>query len=249
MRVEVNSCQGILKLWERIEIVVGEGTEAGHYIARIEDFSKQGIIISCPEMVSGNTLLRDNADCIVFFNREDAMYRLITRIRRDAGQPNRYVLRPLQEIQRVQRRQFVRVEMWQKMSFAVLPSAVGNASTAGSTLEWVKALCQNISGGGILMKTDRELTVDDVLILKCPLFDEIGLPEALVGVCRRVFKEKTGFLYGIEFILEHQIDQYVESTSRALLPKAVMHYDLLMQNKLVIFIFRQQLALRKKGLL
>ncbi len=239
-----------LELWDRIEIVTGESSESGHYLARIEDFRDAHLVISAPELLSGHTLLRDNADCIVFFNREDAMYRFHSRISVLTSDGRRfYILQAPDEIRRVQRREFVRVDFDKQMSYALLTRAASSESTNLGKLKWRDGRCHNVSGGGVLLQVEHEVRKDDIVILKCPLFDEIGLPEAIAGICRRVdIKDKKRFC-GIEFILEEAFARFVEPEIQKNLPKAVLHFDQMMQNRLVLYIFQQQVALRKKGLL
>lgn len=74
-----------LRVWEKIELLVGDGDSAGHYLARIEDFINGGIVITEPEFLSGNSLMRENADIMVVVCREDAMYQFASTIRKAIG--------------------------------------------------------------------------------------------------------------------------------------------------------------------
>ena len=81
-----------LKLWERIELIVGEGDSSGHYWSRVEDFINDGILISEPEFLGGNTLLREKCEVMVVITRTDAAYRFYSRIRTFSNQGGRKLL-------------------------------------------------------------------------------------------------------------------------------------------------------------
>ena len=239
-----------LKLWERIRIIVGDEGSEGFYVARIEDFSGKKIIISNPELSAGKTLLRNNADCEVQVTRQDAVYMFHTKIHLQVDESERqYWLDNPDKITRIQRRQFVRIDMWQKISYALIKSINDTNHTCITSLQWHDTASINVSGGGILIKTNGEVQVDDLVIIKSPFFDEIGIPDVIAGICRRSFKENDEYVCGIEFLLDDQIDSFIGCNCAKLLPESVYQYSLLMQNRLVIYIFRQQLELRKKGLL
>ena len=46
-----------LNIWDRVELLVGEGDEQGIYVSRIEDVNSEGIVIVKPDFVTGNRLL------------------------------------------------------------------------------------------------------------------------------------------------------------------------------------------------
>ncbi len=239
-----------LKLWERIRIIVGEEGSEGFYVARIEDFSGDKIIISKPELSAGETLLRNDCDCEVQVTRDDAVYMFHTRIHLHVDDTERqYWLDNPDKITRIQRRQFVRIDMWQKIRYACVKSVRDPQHTCITSLQWHDTASINVSGGGILIKTNGEVQVDDLVIIRTPLFDEIGIPDIIAGICRRSFQENGECVSGIEFLLDDQIDSYLGCDCARLLPESIYQYSLLMQNRLVIYIFRQQLELRKKGLL
>ncbi len=238
-----------LKLWERVEIIVGEGESAGHYVARIEDFIDKGIIVSSPEYIDGNTLLRDGCLVLFLLTREDAIYQFsssITRITRD-GQTVHLLVRP-NGPQRVQRRQFVRVDLFTTVTYVRVKDQPPPDTNSGDR-GWRKSKTVNISGGGILMEVDEDMSVHDSVLLKLRLFSEIGLPGIVAGTCRRTFKEDGKRLGGIQFLRSTQLARHFTQSEMASLPAAVKGFDQLSQNRLVAYVFQQQIELRKKGLL
>jgi c-di-GMP-binding flagellar brake protein YcgR len=238
-----------LKLWEKIEINVGEGNDTGRYLARIEDFVKEGIVISTPEFIGGNTLLRDNVDVAVIITREDAVYLFHSHLKRIQTHLKAiYQLEPPADIHRIQRRQFVRIEKRAEVLYARLTSAKTPAPRS-IRIKWNRSGIVDISAGGVLMKTQEKLQVDDILVLQIPFLNGLGFPEHIVGLCRRTFHERHQLFAGVEFITSDQLTRYLDSNELEALPKSVKVFDLTVQNKLAAYVFNQQIELRKKGLL
>jgi c-di-GMP-binding flagellar brake protein YcgR len=100
-----------LKIWDKIEITVGDDAGAGVYSTRIEDIS-QGILIAAkPHFVRGGRLLTAEAFVFIRFMRPDAMYQVSAKIRPLNGRKDGWVqLYSLGRIERVQRRDFVRID-------------------------------------------------------------------------------------------------------------------------------------------
>ncbi|MFH1374796.1 MAG: PilZ domain-containing protein [bacterium] len=238
-----------LKLWEKVEIIVGDGESAGHYVARIEDFIDEGIIISSPEYTDGNTLLRDGCRILFLLTREDAVYQFvstITRITRD-GQTVHLLVRP-KGPQRVQRRQFVRVDLFTGVSWVNLADNP-LAGAGDSEMKWKKSKTVNISGGGVLMAVKESPSTGDLMLLKVDLFTEIGLPDVVASICRRTFRDDGKYLVGVQFLRSTQLAGHFTQGRLAALPATVRDFDQSAQNRLVTYVFQQQIELRKKGLL
>jgi len=100
-----------LKVWEKLRLVVGEGSQAGIYEARVEDFINGGVVITAPEFIGGHSLLRNGVQVVVQITREDAAYQFDSLVRMLPGDDSkRIILTPPRHLQRIQRRQFARVE-------------------------------------------------------------------------------------------------------------------------------------------
>jgi len=238
-----------IKLWEKIEIYVGEGSDAGRYVARIEDFARDGLVVSSPEYITGGTLMRNGSDCTVLLTRRDAVYEFHSCITVSGeGNNRRYVLTPPGDVRRVQRRQFVRIELVKPFSFAIVPDRVTDEMSF-ATLDWRQTRTVNISGGGILMAAPVPIKTGDLLLLKMKFFGEVGLPLALGAICRRTVTQKEQLLAGIEFIRAENLTRLFNEGQRRLLPESASYFDQTMQNKLVNYVFQEQVRLRQKGLL
>jgi len=94
-------------------------------VTRIEEIINGGIFITPPEMVSGNTLLRNDLPVIVQIVRDDAAYQFHSRIRvSGSGETRRFILTPPQRMQRVQRRMFARVDVTTRIEYALIQSGM-----------------------------------------------------------------------------------------------------------------------------
>ncbi len=234
-----------LKVWEKLEIVVGDDDQRGIYIARIEDFLAGGILITAPEFQQGTTLLRENCEVNVLVTKADAVYQFASKIRRFNTQAKSlYILTPPRQIARVQRRQFVRIDFIERISIAL----VGSSST-GDEFEWLEGSCRNISGGGMLIRSDAEIQTGDLLLLKAAIFDDLAIPLPLAAVCRRTQREDKERLFGIEFVRQDNMEVFLNSKRLATLPLSVTGFDRVAQNRLVNHIFQQQIQMRRKGIL
>ncbi len=238
-----------LKLWEKLEIITGEGDEIGIYTARIEDFVREGIVISTPEFVKGHTLLRDKASVRVVFTKEDAAYQCQCRISKyPDNSRNLFLLSRPSKTKRVQRRAFVRVDMLEAIRYTCL-SRVIKWEDFEEKAEWISSRTENMSGGGLLMKPIGDLETGTRLLIKVGFFPGIGLPETVCGIVRRIFTVEKCLMAGIEFIVSERLADHFNAEDFTHLPAAVKRFDRRAQNRLVSYIFRQEIELRKKGLL
>ncbi len=238
-----------LSVWERMEIVVGEGSAAGRYVARVEDLTDNGIVVSSPDLIGGRTLLRDNCQVAVFITRRDAVYQFYSRIRRvSTGADVRYLLEPPRLTQRLQRRRFVRVAHLDHISIAAVPRTGSNVSSLAEPA-WHRAAVVNLSGGGVLLRIEREIPVGDRVLLRVGSLSDIGLPTIIAGVCRRAFRDRREYHAGVEFLRRDQLTEHFTDRELAVLPQTLHDFDQSAQNSLVTYVFRCQVHLRKRGLL
>jgi c-di-GMP-binding flagellar brake protein YcgR len=236
-------------VWEKIEIVVGEETNTGRYVARIEDFAKEGIIITQPEFIDGGTLLRENCDVAVFVTREDGVYRFHSRISRTkAGTKVTHLLSFPKTVRRVQRRQFVRIELFIPIQYANL-STGRKGKRASGQFKWLQSTIINMSAGGVLMKVPEQVACSDLILLKMDFLRQANVGDTIAGTCRRTFKESKEYYAGIEFITAQQLGRHFDAKKLRILSQSARDFDQTAQNRLASYVFLQQVELRKKGLL
>jgi len=238
-----------LKLWERIVVVVGEGAEAGRYASRIEDFAGDCLVITEPQFLSGNTLLRDGLHVSVQLTRDDAIYQFESRISRGSESTNgQALLSAPHDFRRVQRRLFVRIGMRERVEYAIVTSTV-DWSCWQQSLTWVEAQTIDISGGGMRIEATEEVAVGSLLLLRLRSLRPDMLPEFVFAVCRRIMNDHEGKSLGLEFVLAERLDRTPGAPPPVMLSSPLTQFNNAAQNKLVVWIFNKQIAMRQKGLL
>ena len=238
-----------LKVWEKIDIIVGEGPDAGRYVSRIEDFINNGIVITQPEFIEGNILLREGAQVTVRVTRNDAAYQFYSSIKQGSLKNRKYlILTPPKNIQRVQRRLFVRIELSDRVRYANL-EPVKNGVVDIEKLSWQQSHTFDISGGGLLLHVTDEVKSKDLLLMQVNYFREMKLPEYVVGCCKRTCLKNENRCAGVEFVISNQLSRHFSPKELKILPTAVTDFDRRAQDRLVNDIFRRQIELRQKGLL
>ncbi len=234
-----------LKLWERIEIVVADGDDKGLYLARIEDFIDDGIVISNPEFREGSTLLRDNCEVVVLVIKEDAVYQFYSLLsKKESGGKPIFALTLPREVRRVQRRQFVRIDLIKNVKVANM-----GARDVARRPFWKDTTSMNISGGGMLIKKPHDLDAPDLLLIKSDIFTQLDIHHPVAAICRRSYVKDNQHYSGVEFIRGDSLTHYFYEEEASSLPETVARFDYQAQNKLVTYVFQQQIELRKKGLL
>ncbi len=235
-----------LDIWERVEIVVEENDDVGIYVARIDDFNKDGIVITQPEWIKGSKFMISNAKVFVRFAKSDALYQFPAQTRRLAGkEAGNLQLFNIGSIRRLQRREFVRVDYVTKMTYTVLE----NMKNEKQKFNWLPSLTTNISAGGLLMKIDDRVETDHLLLLKITNYAELNIPRFVVAICRRILRNGEYLLAGVEFVVQENLHNYLKPEDLERLPVQVKKFNIQNQNKLVRFVFEEQIKERNKGLL
>jgi len=234
-----------LELWEKIEIQVEENGDRGIYISRVEDFTKDGIVITKPEYASGSKLLMANATVYVGFMKSDAMYGFTARMKPcHENPPGRILLYSIGSVKRMQRREFVRIEYTTSLKYTVL-------KTKGDiqNYNWHSSLSYNISAGGMLLGVDGEVREGELLLLMITNHARLGIPRFVTAICRRITERKDDIKAGVEFIRDDMLSKYFSEEQVDRLPSQVKKFNSRIQNKLVRFVFEEQVRERNKGLL
>ncbi len=238
-----------LKVWEKITIVVGEESDAGLYEARVEEVINGGIVITNPEFVSGKTLLRNDLSVTVQVTRDDAAYQFRSSIKSQLFEGRkRVVLTPPSSFQRLQRRQFVRVETPARVQYAAV-SRNTDWVRWQEEVAWHSTFAKDISAGGVLICLDDALHSTDILALKIDIFADLGLPETLLASgCRKFSRDDQRFC-GMKFICEDMLREYFSAEDIRLMPDVLKSFNKIAQDRLVTFLFHKQVELRRKGLI
>lgn len=238
-----------LQVWERLTVLVGQGASQGIYAARVENLINGGIVITQPELLQGETLLREQMPVAVQITRQDAIYEFLSQVHRLVHDgASRVVLTPPKSMRRVQRRLFVRIELRRPMKYALLGAAF-SADGEGFAPSWTVSQLVDLSAGGLLMEIADELLPNTILMVQSAAFADLGLPTELLATVQRLDRNKSKSLAGVRFILTEDIDKQLAGYPIERIPSNAMQYDRATQNKVVGHIFQQQIKLRQKGLL
>jgi len=238
-----------LKIWEKITIIVGEEETVGIYHSRVEDFCAEGVFITNPTMIGGDTLLRNNLLVSVQIIREDAAYEFQSVIGRiEQNNKSRVALTSLTALRRVQQRLFVRLELRSPATYAFLSQLIGRSNIEQS-LKWEQAELLDISGGGALLTVNENTEPNVLLLFQSVLFKELGMPECIVALARRCASQQKQLVLGVEFIIAEELSSFLNNDTLDQLPSSCRRFDHVIQNKLVNYVFQQQVKLRQKGLL
>ncbi len=238
-----------LQAWEKLLLCVGDGSETGYYEARIEDFVADAVVVTEPEMVGGSTRLREGSDVVVRLTRDDAIYQFRSRVRRLGHRADgRVALRRPEFMERVQRRLFVRLAVTDPIDLALLPTDQVPFDADGAL--WHTSKLVNISGGGAGLVTTEPVEMNSVIVVRSPLFVRIGIPEYLIAMVRRMQRaERKGFQIGLEFLVTDEPRPTALTPLRGSLPRFLLQFTAIEQEKLVAWVFNEQISLRQKGLL
>ncbi len=235
-----------LDIWQKIEIVVEEKGESGTYVARIDDFNTGGIVITKPEWIGGGKFLVSNARVFVRFVKSDAMYQFPAHTRRLKDKmADKLLLYNIGSIRRLQRREFVRIDYLTKLTYTV----ISDLKNKNREFKWFPSQTSNISAGGVLMKVGNQIKIGDLLLLKIDNYSTMKIPRFIVACCRRLVSKGESLMAGVEFVIAEKLNKYFESEELEKLPIPVKKFDIQNQNKLVRFIFEEQIEERNKGLI
>ena len=238
-----------LKIWEKLIIVVGDDEQAGYYEGRVEDFINGGIVVNNPIFLSGSSMIRQDLPVTVQICRDDAIYQFASRIHsysRNNGR--RLVLAPPQSLRRIQRRQFVRIEMSSPVAYTVVPDAV-DWSDWENSLTWTESHLVDISAGGAQIRTTGDVAEDNLVLLNVDFFAEEELPSPIIGRCCRAFASSNDHFAGLQFLIVDRPSESMKHIDISRWPAALKRFSRRQQDKLSNYLFRKQVEFRQKGIL
>lgn len=239
---QYDTCVG---LWEKIELVSEEDPHGAIYQSRVEDITSDGIIISIPVYGGGDgQLLTSHSLVNVRFKRPDAMYQFSARmkgIKNNFGK--RILLYDLGRLVRVQRREFVRLNYRMSLEYAKLTGD----NWAEDALEWKSSETIDISAGGFLMRVDDTVQPHDRLLLNVDRAHRMGLPRLVVALCCRVVRVDHNHMAGVAFIRSGDFAKYFSHEQIELIPEPARQFDTAAQNKMIKFVFDEQVQKRQMG--
>lgn len=244
MQLSIPKIPEPLVIWEKIEILTSLDDTAGLYVARIEDFENEGLLITQPEFIKGETLLRDKCPVILRVTKSDAVYHFESTIqKKDIDGFQKFFLSNPVFKQRIQRREFARLVYSTPLEYTVYDEKYKNNQ------QWYKSYSWDISGNGILFEVKDFVKQHTALLLKIDLFNELDIQVPILGLSQRILLDNKTRLCGLSFVTSDQFQGFEKKHGTHHIKNLEHNFDLQAQEKLVSFVFQQQLSQRKKGLL
>ncbi len=236
-----------LELWERLLLVIEKDGIRSEFITRLEDIKQSSYILEMPIRQSGNATLSKGDLVKVSYNKKDAAYTFKASIKDlFEGESSSIEVEKPTDVSRIQRRHFVRLDISGNLVFRILESP---ESSEGSISQKFQGSLLNISAGGVLFETETPIKADSLLILDFTLKGHQTLSNVLAVVKRAEAIDDEMHIIGSEFISNDNRAQYGLETLGDFLPPGTGTFDDNLQKLMVQFIYKQQVARRKKGML
>ncbi len=214
-----------LKINQRVKIELEHPLYGGTYSSRVEEILPGRIVLAAPLRGAEVVPLRPGDRVTVSYWSPAGAYTFKARVSgvSPGGVPLLFLEEP-EEVQRVQRRSFLRVPAALPVTFSILEDIEQLPAPEVHQGETV-----DISGGGVLLRSPVPLREGDYLEL------EVTVPKrGTLGVVGRVVRvqEKKGakgpeFYAGVDFVVIAEADR----------------------DKIVGFVFERQREMRRKGLI
>ncbi|MFH2036173.1 MAG: PilZ domain-containing protein [Candidatus Zixiibacteriota bacterium] len=237
-----------LQVWDKVEIVIDRNDNQGIYISRVEEIHEEWLITSRPDFVGGSQLLNDDEQVYIQFNLPDALYRFSARIKSlGADQNYRVVLSNFGRLERVQRREFVRIDLHLEIRYCPIKKDSQNNQAAS----WNNSITKDFSAGGMLFPVENEINKGDLLLIRVKDYGsgDSVLPHLLLAECRRVIESGNKKLIGVKFIVKEHLFDYISKEELSGLPPQIDQFSRLLRNKMVFFIFEEQIRQRQKNVI
>lgn len=236
-----------MDLWERLILVTEKGGSRSEFLTRLEDIKQDSYIFEMPIRQSGSASLSKGDIVEVSYNKKDAAYTFKASIKDlFEGESSSIEVEKLTDASRIQRRRFVRLDISGDIDLRILESPDSNE---GSVSQKFHGSLLNISAGGVLFETETKIDADSLLILDFTLKGHYPLNNILAVVKRAEIIDDNIYIVGSEFISNENRARYGLETLGDFLPPGTGTFDDNLQKLMVQFIYKQQVELRKKGIL
>lgn len=206
---------------QKFELIVVDGPYKGNYLSQVADLPGDMIKVTVP-LVHGEIIpLRVDLDVLMYFTGDQAVYSYKTKIigREEEGEVPLLHLAIPEDKYRIQRREFFRLEVREKVMYRLLDEKLEPMSVLK------ESYTLDISGGGVKMFIKEPVQKGTMmeLYLQIPGLENIAIISKIVNI----FDVEAGLAFGIKFI---EIGEYI-------------------QEEIISWLFDYQRKLRQKGLL
>lgn len=246
MHTETVQASDILRVNETVTLIVGQESEMSLFEARVMSIINGGVVLSRPVRVEGRREIESDLEVTFQVSRGGTVYQSESTVKSIQDQENgQVILSPPRSVRSVQRRDFVRLGFRRDVSFSIVPSDIRWRDWEDQ-LVWQNASTRDLSGSGMLLENAEGINEGDLLMLRMPFFDDIGIDHPVLAVCRRTSVAGEGSLTGVEFILGRSLGGYVARDDLTLLPRSAVRFDVIEQVKLSHFVLGRQIRMRQE---
>ncbi len=245
MKKRISTKYDNLSLWDKLTVFLVKEGARSEFISRIENIKRNSYSLEMPVRKSGKSNLQKGDVVEIRYNKHDAAYTFKASIK-DLFVDSSGSIEINREgaTKRDQKRKYVRLDISEDINFRIIESP--EDKYAGMSPEFHGALL-NISAGGFLYETDKELQTDSLLIINFSLKGHHKLENILAVVKRVECAEQGKFLIGAEFVTKENRSDYGLEKLSDYLPHGSGTFDENLQRLIVQYIYQQQVRIRKEG--
>jgi c-di-GMP-binding flagellar brake protein YcgR len=214
-----------LKVHQTVQLNILDGQYKGNYYSTIEDLvGDEVVVVASPKGADKVAVpIKVGERINMFYWDSMAQYAFQARVigRKDGGAPM-LTLEKSSEVQRMQRRSYFRIQARIRVIFNI-----ERDDDESVELQYYEGQTLNISGGGMLLSTSIKLAIGDNLPLKLCLSEQEGIVA-------------TGRVERLEYLASKGLYR------AGVIYAAIHEHD---RDKIIAFVFKREIDLRKKGLL
>jgi len=190
----------MLKVNQSIEVEIRKGVYSGTYTSKIEEINEDNIKILTPFKKGEIIPVHIGTNLNIFFTGKDAAYtfhsQVIDRLKENV---RLLVITPPEDINRIQRRDFFRLNVKKDAKYRKVNRQLEPEE------EYLETSTIDISAGGVRLALESELTKGDLIEITIAI---PALDEEIIGEIKQIYSLKNGKAAGIEFkgISQHTRD-------------------------------------------
>lgn len=171
-----------------------KGSQAGVYATKVLDIEGGKFKMAAPQVQGVTIPLKKGDNVSISYTTDRGKFIFMSRVQQRFREPlPHYILQRPEKIYRVQRREYVRVELEGRIDYRPRPAAGEEGS------DFFKGRIIDLSGGGVGIKGPLKVPEGKELEMKIPL---LPIDAPLLGVVRRLREDKKGEAHrmGVAFV-------------------------------------------------
>jgi c-di-GMP-binding flagellar brake protein YcgR len=185
---------------QRVDIIIDMDIRET-YFSRIEVVNENCIIIEAPRMGTAVLEVIPNAEVIVNVYTDHGLFKFKSKITAQDWD-NRYaisVAKP-RSIERIQRRQFYRLNVIVPVEYGVVPVHGAPEDLAAEVVTNLMGVTRNISEGGLVLIVDRPFSLEVILKLRINLRETVWAEGLAVVKEQKKLEVEDKFLTRLQFV-------------------------------------------------